>query len=84
LASCGRLADKGIVQSGHAVATDPPLALVNGVARHRYTRLFCRYPNSLDSSRLTEPAHRNGSSFKGIQTALLEILGMIKAHSAEY
>ena len=50
----------------------------------RYTWLLCRYPNLLDGSRLTEPAHRNGSSFKGIQTALLEILGMIKAHSAEY
>ena len=50
----------------------------------RYTRLLCRYPNSFDGSRLTEPAHRNGSSFKGIQTALLEILGMIKAPSAEY
>jgi hypothetical protein len=38
----------------------------------------------LDGSRLTEPAHSDGSSLKGIQTALLEILGMIKAQSAEY
>jgi hypothetical protein len=50
----------------------------------RYTWLLCRDQTLLDGSKLTEPAHRNGSSFKGFQTARLKILGMIKAHSTEY
>ena len=48
----------------------------------RYNWLLCRYPNLLDGSRLIGAAHRNGSSFIRLpQTARLEILGMIKAHS---
>jgi hypothetical protein len=53
LACCGRLADEGIVQNAHSVATDPQSASISSVAGHRSSSDCGHYVVTTPSSPLS-------------------------------